>query len=171
MTRTRRMLRLVAAGLVVAVVGAACSKNSGASGGFNGVALTGAGATFPKPIYSQWFADFQKVESGAKINYQAIGSGGGVTQFTQQTVDFGASEAPLKAAGQSALPGGADGALEIPTVLGGVAIAYNVQGLETGLKLDGTTAADIFLGKVTTWNDPEIAALNSGVSLPSTSIQ
>jgi phosphate transport system substrate-binding protein len=172
MTRTRGMLRLVAAGLVIAVVGAACSKSSGSgSGSFNGVALTGAGATFPAPIYNQWFTDFRKVESGAKINYQAIGSGGGVTQFTQGTVDFGASDAPLKAAEQAALPGGADGALEIPTVLGGVAIAYNVQGLQTGLKLDGTTAADIFLGKVKTWNDPEIAALNVGVSLPSTAIQ
>src|SRR5207247_2131697 len=106
-------------------------------------ALTGAGATFPAPIYSQWFTDFRKVESGAKVNYQAIGSGGGVTQFTQGTVDFGASDAPLKAAEQAALPGGADGALEIPTVLGGVAIAYNVQGLQTGLKLDGTTAAGV----------------------------
>ncbi len=171
MTRTRRTLRLVAAGLVVAVVGAACSKSSGGSGSFNGVALTGAGATFPAPIYKQWFTDFQKVESGAKVNYQAIGSGGGVTQFTQLTVDFGASDAPLKAAEQAALPGGADGALEIPTVLGGVAVAYNVQGLQSGLKLDGTTAADIFLGKVKTWNDPEIAALNAGVSLPSTAIQ
>lgn len=171
MTRTRRTLRLVAAGLVVAVVGAACSKSNGSSGSFNGVALTGAGATFPQPIYKQWFTDFQKVESGAKVNYQAIGSGGGVTQFTQQTVDFGASDAPLKSAEAAALPGGADGAIEIPTVLGGVAIAYNVQGLQTGLKLDGTTAADIFLGKVKTWNDPEIAALNSGVSLPATAIQ
>jgi len=172
MTRTRGMLRLVAAGLVVAVVGAACSKSSGGgSGSFNGVALTGAGATFPQPIYAQWFTDFHKVESGAKINYQPIGSGGGVTQFTQQTVDFGASDAPLKSAEAAALPGGAGGALEIPTVLGGVAIAYNVQGLQTGLKLDGATAANIFLGTVKTWNDPAIAALNPGVSLPSTAIQ
>jgi phosphate transport system substrate-binding protein len=172
MTRTRGMLQLVTTGLVLAVVGTACTKSSGSgSGSFNGVALTGAGATFPAPIYQQWFTDFRKVESGAKVNYQAIGSGGGVTQFTQGTIDFGASDAPFKAAEQAALPGGADGALEIPTVLGGVAIAYKVQGLQSGLKLDGATAADIFLGKVKTWNDPEIQALNTGVTVPPTAIQ
>ena len=157
--------------LVVALVAGACSSkkndSGGSSGSSQGTALTGAGATFPDPIYEKWFKDFQQVESGAKINYQAIGSGGGVPQFTARTVDFGASDAPLKPEEESALPAPA---LEIPTVLGGVAIAYNVQGLDTGLKLDGPTAADIFLGKVKTWNDPEIAQQNSGVTLPSTPI-
>jgi phosphate transport system substrate-binding protein len=165
--------------VALAVLGAACSSNSnntgsnGGSGGssFQGVALTGAGATFPDPIYETWFKNFLGVESGAKINYQAIGSGGGVTQFTQKTVDFGASDAPLKDEEAAALPGGATGALEIPTVLGGVVIAYHVQGVDTGLKLDGKTAADIFLGKVKTWDDPEIAALNADLHLPSTPIQ
>jgi phosphate transport system substrate-binding protein len=156
--------------LAVALLGAACSsKNDSSTGGsFSGVALTGAGATFPDPIYEKWFHDFQDVESGAKINYQAIGSGGGVEQFTAKTVDFGASDAPLKDEEVSALPAQA---LEIPTVLGGVAIAYNVSGVDSGLKLDGKTAADIFLGNVKTWNDPEITTLNPAVSLPSTPIQ
>jgi phosphate transport system substrate-binding protein len=157
----------------VALVTAACGGKSGtASGGkFQGVPLTGAGATFPAPIYDKWFKDFRQVEPGAKINYQAIGSGGGVTQFSTQTVDFGASDAPLKQQEEAALPSARGGALQIPTVLGGVVVAYNVQGLASGLKLDGKTAADIFLGKVETWNDPEIAGQNPGLSLPSKPIQ
>src|SRR5207245_4682117 len=132
--------------------GGGSSNSSGAAGGgFEGDALTGAGATFPDPIYEQWFKDFQQVEPGAKINYQAIGSGGGVTQFTSKTVDFGASDAPLKDEEAAALPAPA---VEIPTVIGGVVIAYKVSSLQSGLKLDAATAADIFLGKVTTWNDP-----------------
>jgi phosphate transport system substrate-binding protein len=165
MTKRKRMAGAIAAALAVALVGAACGKSSG--GSFDGVALTGAGATFPQPIYSLWFKDFAKVESGAKINYQAIGSGGGVEQFTAKTVDFGASDAPLKDEEVTALPAKA---LEIPTVIGGVVIAYNVQGLQTGLKLDGATAANIFLGKITTWDDPAIAQQNPGVTLPSTAI-
>ena len=170
MSRVQKSASATAALLVVALVAGACSSkknNSSGSSTTQGTALTGAGATFPDPIYEKWFRDFEQVESGAKINYQAIGSGGGVTQFTAETVDFGASDAPLKPEEESALPAAA---LEIPTVLGGVVIAYNVQGLDTGLKLDGPTAADIFLGKVKTWNDPEIAQQNSGVTLPSTPI-
>ena len=94
MIRSKKALSVVALLLTAALVGAACSKKSGSAG--SGVPLTGAGATFPQPIYDTWFKDFQKIESGAKINYQAIGSGGGVTQFTSKTVDFGASDAPLK---------------------------------------------------------------------------
>ena len=131
MSKMRGFSRLAALALAVGFVAAACAKSSpgGSGGGFHGVALTGAGATFPAPIYAQWFKDFQKVESGAKINYQGIGSGGGVTQFTQRTVDFGASDAPLKSAEAAALSTGADSFLEIPTVLGGVVIAYNAQGV------------------------------------------
>ena len=169
------MKRSIAGGalaLSVLLLGVACSSKNGTnSSGFQGTPLTGAGATFPQPIYASWFKAFRGVEPNAKINYQAIGSGGGVTQFTTQTVDFGASDAPLKSSEAAALPGGASSAIEIPTVLGGVAIAYNVQGLQTGLKLDGKTAADIFLGKVKTWNDPEIASQNSGVNLPAKPIQ
>jgi len=174
MTRLAKSGSVAAALVAVAVLAGACSKSNATgttappANAFKGAALTGAGATFPDPIYEKWFADFRKVEPNAKINYQAIGSGGGVTQFTAKTVDFGASDAPLKDQEQSALPAPA---LEIPTVLGGVVIAYNVSGLQTGLVFDGKTAADIFLGKVRTWNDPEITALNSGVTLPSTAIQ
>jgi len=162
-----------AAVLALGLLAAACGRSDASSGpgaavSFKGAALTGAGATFPDPIYELWFKDFQKVEPGAKINYQAIGSGGGVQQFTAKTVDFGASDAPLKPEEEQALPAPA---LEIPTVLGGVVIAYNAQGVASGLKLDGATAADIFLGKVQTWNDPEIAALNQGANLPPTQIQ
>ena len=170
MGTTRELKKPWAAGalvVVLAMTAAACGKGGGGTT-TSGVPLTGAGATFPQPIYDTWFKDFQKVESGAKINYQAIGSGGGVTQFTSKTVDFGASDAPLKADEAAALPAPA---VEIPTVLGGVVVAYNVQGVSQGLKLDATTAADVFLGKVKTWNDPEIASQNSGVTLPSTAIQ
>ncbi|TMK36256.1 MAG: phosphate ABC transporter substrate-binding protein PstS [Actinobacteria bacterium] len=171
MRKTRRLAGAGAFALAIALVAVACSSSSSSSGssggGFEGTALTGAGATFPDPIYEQWFKDFQQIESGAKINYQAIGSGGGVEQFTAKTVDFGASDAPLQADEIKALP---TGSIELPTVLGGVVIAYNVSGLDTGLKLDGTTAAKIFLGDIKTWNDPAIAALNPGVGLPSTPI-
>jgi phosphate transport system substrate-binding protein len=158
---------------VLALVSAACSSSGsgnrgGDSGGsFQGVPLTGAGATFPDPIYEQWFLEFNGVESGAQINYQPIGSGGGIEQFTSQTVDFGATDAPVQDDEAQAISsdGGGD-FVEIPTVLGGVVVAYNVSGLETGLQLDGTAVADIFLGKVKRWNDPVIADQNPGVSLP-----
>src|SRR5947208_15464651 len=145
MRKTRRLAGAGAFALAIAIVAVACSSSSSSSGssggGFEGTALTGAGATFPDPIHEQWFKDFQQVESGAKINYQAIGSGGGVEQFTAKTGDFGASAAPLQAGEIKALP---TGSIELPTVLGGVVIAYNVSGLDTGLKPDGTTPAHIF---------------------------
>jgi phosphate transport system substrate-binding protein len=174
MSRFGRVGGIAAATLVVVVLGAACSSSKGAGttgGGFAGEPLTGAGATFPKPIYDKWFHDFLSVESGAKVNYQAIGSGGGVEQFTAGTVDFGASDAPLKDEEIAAIKAKGRDVVEIPTVLGGVVIAYNVSGLESGLKLDGKTVADIFLGKIKTWNDPAIAQQNSNVSFPAEPIQ
>jgi phosphate transport system substrate-binding protein len=169
-----RFSAIAVAAVSLMLVAAACSSSNDNSGGGsssgaapNGVPLTGAGSTFAEPVYTQWAKDFLSIESGAKINYQAIGSGGGVEQFTAQTVDFGASDAPLQPDETAKLPGTA---VEFPTMLGGVAIAYNVQGVKNGLKLDGTTTADIFLGKVTKWNDPEIAKLNPGVTLPDTNI-
>jgi phosphate transport system substrate-binding protein len=169
--RKHKLLGVAAVALAFVLLGAACSSGGGGGGAgsnFSGVPLTGAGATFPEPVYDQWFHDFQSVESGAQVNYQAIGSGGGIEQFTAKTVDFGASDLPLQSDSLAALPAPA---VEIPTVLGGVVIAYNVNGLKSGLKLDGKTAADIFLGNVKTWNDPEIAALNPGVNLPNEPIQ
>jgi phosphate transport system substrate-binding protein len=170
MVRTTWIPRSILLLLAVSLVASACSKSSSTNstnGGGSGTSLTGAGATFPDPIYEQWFQDFRAVEPDAKINYQAIGSGGGVEQFTAQTVDFGASDAPLQTDEISALP---SEAVEIPTVLGGVAVAYNLQGVSKPLQLDGDTVAKIFLGDITTWNDPAIAAQNKGVSLPSTPI-
>ena len=171
MPRLTRSIGALAVVMAVVLLAAACGSKKNSAGGFDGVALTGAGATFPDPIYEKWFQDFRSVESGAKINYQAIGSGGGVQQYTAGTVDFGASDAPLKDEEVAAIKTAGRDVVEIPTVLGGVVIAYNAPGVDTGLKLDGATAANIFLGTITTWNDPAIAAVNSGVTLPSTPIQ
>ncbi|GAC1598572.1 MAG: phosphate ABC transporter substrate-binding protein PstS [Myxococcales bacterium] len=127
--------------------------------------INGAGATFPFPIYSKWFSDYNKLHPDVQINYQSIGSGGGIKQFTEKTVDFGASDAPLtddemkKAAGVQ----------HIPTVMGAVVVVYNAPGL-TGLKLTPATLAGIFLGKITKWNDPALAAENAGVKLPDLAI-
>ncbi|MBN1628841.1 MAG: phosphate ABC transporter substrate-binding protein PstS [Thermoleophilia bacterium] len=133
--------------------------------------LNGAGATFPEPLYVEWIGEFQTANSDVTINYQGIGSGGGIEQFTKLTVDFGASDAPMKdeeiAAAEAA--GGAK-VLHIPTVFGAVAVAFNLDGVEE-LKLDSDTLAAIFLGDVTTWNDPMITALNNAVVLPDEAIQ
>jgi phosphate transport system substrate-binding protein len=129
--------------------------------------LTGAGATFPYPIYSKWFSDYA-TKTGVKINYQSIGSGGGIRQLSEQTVDFGATDAPMTDAELAKAKGGP--ILHIPTVLGAVVVTYNVPELRKPLRLDGTTLADIFLGKITKWNDPRIAVLNAGAKLPASDI-
>jgi len=125
--------------------------------------LTGAGATFPNPIYTKWFDAYNK-KTGVQINYQSIGSGGGIRQFTEGTVDFGATDGPMNESQIQAVNGNV---LHIPTVLGAVVVTYNVPGLEnTRLKFDGTVLVDIFMGRITKWNDGKIAALNPGVKLP-----
>jgi phosphate transport system substrate-binding protein len=133
--------------------------------------LNGAGATFPKPLYIEWIGEFQVANPGVRINYQGVGSGGGIQQFTQLTVDFGASDAPMKdeeiTAAEEA--GGAK-VLHIPTVFGAVVLAYNLEGVAE-LKLDSDTIAGIFLGEITKWNDAKIAGLNPGVTLPDKQIQ
>jgi phosphate transport system substrate-binding protein len=131
------------------------------------VDLTGAGATFPYPIYSKWFSDYA-TKTGVRINYQSIGSGGGIRQLSEQTVDFGASDAPMSDAELSKAKGGK--VLHFPMVLGAVVVTYNLPGVQKSLKLSGTTLGDIFLGKITKWNDPRIAALNAGVQLPAKDI-
>lgn len=129
--------------------------------------LTGAGATFPAPIYQAWFDDYnKKVAKGVQINYQAVGSGGGIQQFTANTVDFGATDAPMS---NDELSKAAD-AQHVPTVIGAVVLAYNLSGV-TNLKLDGDTVAKIYLGAVKKWDDAAITALNPGVKLPSENIQ
>jgi phosphate transport system substrate-binding protein len=137
--------------------------------GFAGVAtaqeITGAGATFPAPLYAKWAADYNKT-TGVKVNYQSIGSGGGIRQIDAKTVDFGASDMPLtdevlKSKGQ----------MQFPTVIGGVVPVINVKGIEPGqLKLTGQLLGDIFLGKVSRWNDPAIKALNPTLPLPDAAI-
>ena len=139
------------------------SAGAAATAGGGGVALTGAGATFPYPIYNKWFSDYAAAK-GVKINYQSIGSGGGVRQISEQTVDFGASDAPMSDEELGRAKGGP--ILHIPTVLGADVITYNVPGVPAELKLTGEVVADIFLGKIKKWNDPRIAALNPGVTLP-----
>ncbi|HVP38987.1 MAG TPA: phosphate ABC transporter substrate-binding protein PstS [Candidatus Saccharimonadales bacterium] len=128
--------------------------------------LTGAGATFPYPLYSKWFDEYAKANPGTNINYQSIGSGGGIRQITERTVDFGASDPPMT----EEQIGKAPGVLHIPTVIGAVVVVYNLAGVPAGLKLDGETVAAIFLGQITSWNDPKVAALNPGVSLPAQAI-
>ncbi|MEA2724121.1 MAG: phosphate transport system substrate-binding protein [Gemmatimonadales bacterium] len=125
--------------------------------------LTGAGATFPNPIYTKWFDAYDK-KTGIQINYQSIGSGGGIRQFTEGTVDFGATDGPMN---ESQIQAVAGNVLHIPAVLGAVVVTYNLPSLgDTKLKFDGNLLVDIFMGRVTKWNDPKIAALNSGVKLP-----
>jgi phosphate transport system substrate-binding protein len=133
----------------------------------SGSDLTGAGATFPYPLYSKWFSDYA-TKTGVKINYQSIGSGGGIRQLSEQTVDFGASDAPMSDAELAKAKGGA--VLHIPTALGAVVITYNVVGLTAPLKLTGDLIAAIYQGQITKWNDARIAALNPSVKLPATDI-
>jgi phosphate transport system substrate-binding protein len=171
MLRTKK--GLVVAGLgALALTVAACgsssssSSSSGSSGG--GKTLNGAGATFPAPIYQKWAGEFASAQ-GIKINYQAVGSGAGIQQFTSKTVDFGASDAPMKDDEIAAAKSAGGDVLHIPMVLGSVVATYNLSGVSE-LKLDGPTLASIFDGKITKWNDPAIAALNSGATLPDKSI-
>jgi phosphate transport system substrate-binding protein len=125
--------------------------------------LTGAGATFPNPIYTKWFDAYSK-KTGIQINYQSIGSGGGIRQFTEGTVDFGATDGPMN---ESQIQAVNANVLHIPTVLGAVVVTYNLPSLgDTKLKFDGNLLVDIFMGRVTRWDDAKIAALNPGVKLP-----
>jgi phosphate transport system substrate-binding protein len=175
--RLKTWLAAAAAG-ALALGAAACGSNDtspsgGTSSGSSssakqGGTINGAGATFPQPVYTEWAARF-KDQTGTTVNYQGIGSGGGIAQFTAGTVDFGASDAAMKPDEIAAAKKKGD-PIHVPTVLGAVTVSYNVSGVDKGLKLDGQTAADIFLGKVKKWNDPEIAKLNAGVQLPGKAI-
>ena len=129
--------------------------------------INGAGATFPYPIYSKWFSEYQKVKGDVQFNYQSIGSGGGVKQVLAQTVDFGATDSPMS---DAELKQAKKPIRHIPTVIGAVAVAYNVKGMPANLKLEGNVLADIFLGKITNWNDPAIKKLNPGINLPAAEI-
>jgi phosphate transport system substrate-binding protein len=124
--------------------------------------INGAGATFPYPIYSKWFDEYAKVDPSVRFNYQSIGSGGGQKQILAQTVDFGASDGPMSDENLSKAPGKI---LHIPTVAGAVVMTYNLPG-NPSLKLDGDTAAGVYLGQIKKWNDPKLTALNPGAKLP-----
>src|SRR5262250_3763981 len=128
--------------------------------------INGAGATFPYPIYSKWFDEYTKVDPSVRFNYQSIGSGGGIRQITERTVDFGASDGPMTDEQLKKAPGEL---FHIPTVLGSVVATYNLPG-SPKLQFTGELLADIFLGKVTKWDDERIKTLNPGVSLPKTPI-
>jgi phosphate ABC transporter, phosphate-binding protein len=132
-----------------------------------GVDLTGAGATFPYPIYSKWFSDYAR-KTGVKINYQSIGSGGGIRQLSEGTVDFGASDGPMSNEELAKAKGGP--ILHIPTVLGADVITYNLPGVVRPLNLSGDVIANIYLGRIVKWNDARIAAANPGVPLPAADI-
>jgi phosphate transport system substrate-binding protein len=141
------------------------SASTAASGGASGT-ISGAGSTFAAPVYQQWASSL----SPLTVNYQAVGSGAGITALESKTVDFGASDPPLKPADEAAIAKNGSPAVQIPMFLGAITVSYNLPGVQTGLKLDGKAISDIYLGKVKSWNDAEIKALNPGVSLPSTAI-
>jgi phosphate transport system substrate-binding protein len=140
------------------------SASTASSGGSS--TLSGAGSTFAAPVYQQWASSL----SGLTVNYQSVGSGAGITALETKTVDFGASDPPLKPADESAIAKNGSPAVQIPMFLGAITVSYNLPGAATGMKLDGKTISDIYLGKVKTWNDAEIKALNPGMSLPGTAI-
>ena len=171
-SRIRRARPVVAALLLAACSGGdrspPASAEAGPGGGGPGATgtpatITGAGATFPNPIYSKWFDAYAR-QTGVHINYQSIGSGGGIRQFTQGTVDFGATDGPMTDEQIAAVKGDV---LHVPTVLGAVVATYTLPALGARtLRFDGATLADIFLGRITRWNDSRLAALNPGVNLP-----
>lgn len=136
-------------------------------GGAQTISLQGAGATFPYPLYSKWMSEYQKLHPTVQINYQSIGSGGGIKQILERTVDFGATDAEMTSqeTAKATAP-----LFHIPMTLGAVVLTYEVPGVGTGLKFSQEVVANIFLGKITNWNDAKIAALNPGVKLPATPI-
>jgi phosphate transport system substrate-binding protein len=135
------------------------------------LSITGAGATFPYPMYSKWFDEYHKANANLSINYQSIGSGGGIKQVTEGTVDFGASDAPMNDEQIKAFQDKHGfGILHFPTVMGGVVPTYNIPGVSADLNFTAEALAGIFLGKITKWNDPAIAGPNKGVSLPANDI-
>ncbi len=159
--------------VLVAALATACGGGQPAGEGKDAAAATGtlsingAGATFPYPIYSKWFDEYRKANPRVEINYQSIGSGGGIRQVSNETVFFGATDGPMTDEQLKAAPGPI---LHFPTVLGADVPVYNLPGLNADLKFTGPLLADIFLGKVTKWSDPAIAMVNPGVSLPATDI-
>lgn len=154
---------LVLAGLAGLTL-AACSGNGGSN---SEIRLQGAGATFPNPLYQKWLSEYGKLHTNVKIDYQSIGSGGGIKQIQARTVDFGASDSPMKDDDLKAAPGEI---LHIPTVLGAVVITYNLTGVAQPLRFAPDVIADIFLGKIKKWNDPRLKTDNAAVNFPDAEI-
>jgi len=149
---------LLVFGCVVGLVGGLAAQT---------MKITGAGATFPYPIYSKWFAEYNKLHSNVEINYQSLGSGAGIQQLRAQTVFFGATDGPMTSQQLQDAPGRI---LHFPTVLGAVVPIFNIPNVKTELKFTGQVLADIYLGKITKWNDPALTKLNTGVTLPGSDI-
>lgn len=162
---TSRVIVWLALSMLV-LTALSCSGGSGAGSG-GAVNLQGAGATFPNPIYQKWVSEYGKLHPTVRIDYQSIGSGGGIKQIQSQTVDFGASDAPMTDADLKAAP---SEVIHIPTVLGAVVLTYNLPGVAQPLHFSGGVIADIFLGKITKWNDARIKAENGTASLPAADI-
>ena len=158
------IITIFAAAMSAVLLSACTGSQTGSTGELR---LQGAGATFPNPIYQKWFSEYNKAHPNLKFDYQSIGSGGGIRQILEQTVDFGGSDAPMKDEDLKTAKGEI---LHIPTVLGADVITYNLQGVSTELKLTPEAIAGIFLGTITKWNDPQIASSNAGVTLPATDI-
>ena len=166
-----RFLALLKRAAIVTAIGAATVSQVLPMSAFaaDTVTLTGAGSTFDTPLFSKAFSEYAKVNPGVKINYQSVGSGAGIQQLTQKTVDFGASDSPMTDE-QLKAAGGANAVIHVPVTLGAVAITYNLPSLSAPINLDGETLAAIFDGSVTKWNDDKIKADNPGVDLPGTDI-
>jgi phosphate transport system substrate-binding protein len=150
----------------LAACGSSKKSSTAASSSSGSGTISGAGSTFAAPVYQQWAS----AQNGLTVNYQAVGSGAGINALVTKTVDFGASDPPLKPADESAIAKNGSPAVQIPMFLGAITVSYNLPGVATGMKLDGKTISEIFLGKIKVWNASQIKTLNPGVSLPSTAI-
>lgn len=167
---SKKISRLVSAFSLMCLLALMLGCGGGAGGGSNAggpVSLRGAGATFPNPLYQKWLSEYTKLNPNVRIDYQSIGSGGGIKQVKEQTIDFGASDAPMSDADLKAAPGEL---LHIPTVLGAVVLTYNLQGVSQPLRFSPDVIADIFLDKIKRWDDARIKADNPNVALPAENI-
>ncbi len=167
MSVSKRSFQLVAWFSLVIFLFASIACNNNGGSGSGSVILQGAGATFPAPLYQKWLSEYGNLHPNLKMDYQSIGSGGGIKQIKEQTVDFGASDAPMSDEDLKSAPGEI---VHVPTVLGAVVITYNLEGMKQPLRFSPEVIADIFLGKIKKWNDPKIAADNAGVTLPANDI-
>lgn len=165
-----KMMSAVMLASTLVLVPLGCKSNTGSSTDTGSVHMTGAGGTFPNPIYQKWFAEYGAAHPGVQINYQSVGSGAGIRQVSQGIVDFGASDGPMSDKQLAEAAAHKINIIHIPTVLGAVVPAYNLPGLTAELHFSPDVIADIYLGKITKWNDPRLVKDNPGVNLPDKSI-